>query len=281
VLAAIGDLLTDVVVWTDRIRLGTDNPSSVHRCRGGSAANVAAAAASLVPARFIGRVGDGPAGDALVAELGAAGVDVRVQRGGRTGTAIVVVDASGERTMFPDPGASAELAPVDPAWLADVAVLHVPAYGVFADVAGPSLRDSAEVVRGAGGVVSVDVAAVSLVETVGRERFAAAVDALGPAFVFANRDEAVALGMLEGAPAAACTWVIKDGVRDAVARSAAGEVRVAPEVSPEVRDTTGAGDAFAAGFLAAWMQAKALEGCLAAGHSLAATVLATPGAERG
>ena len=85
-------------------RHATDNPAVIHRTRGGSAANVAAFArrGTAVPARFIGCVGADPAGDMLCAELAGRGVDVRVQRRGRTGTIVVLVDGDGERTMYPD-----------------------------------------------------------------------------------------------------------------------------------------------------------------------------------
>src|SRR5690606_15725897 len=93
VLTVIGDLLEDIVVWTTAPqRRGTDNPAVVTRSRGGSAANVAARAATRTPSRFVGRVGDDPAGVLLVEALDAAGVDVRVQRGGRTGSVVVIVD---------------------------------------------------------------------------------------------------------------------------------------------------------------------------------------------
>ncbi len=116
VLVTVGDLVEDIVVWpAARARYATDNPAAVHRARGGSAANVAAFAAGLVPARFIGCVGDDPVADMLTGELTAAGVDVRVQRRGRTGTIVVLVDRRGERTMYPDRGAAAALTPVPPA----------------------------------------------------------------------------------------------------------------------------------------------------------------------
>src|SRR5688572_24603757 len=113
-VTVIGDLLEDVVVWVAGAPVeGTDNPATIRRSRGGSGANVAAAAAAAgAAARFVGRVGVDGAGDALVAQLAAAGVDVRVQRGGRTGCVVVLVDGAGERTMFPDRAAAAELGPI-------------------------------------------------------------------------------------------------------------------------------------------------------------------------
>ncbi|MDE3131176.1 MAG: hypothetical protein KGL16_08465, partial [Acidobacteriota bacterium] len=100
-LGVVGDLVEDIVVWSPgAVRPATDNPSRITRTRGGSAANVAALAASIgTPARFIGRVGDDATGCQLVEQLSQCGVDVRAQRNGRTGAVVVLVDAAGERTM--------------------------------------------------------------------------------------------------------------------------------------------------------------------------------------
>ena len=107
-------------------RYATDNPCVIHRSRGGSAANVAAFASAWVPTRFIGCVGLDPAADVLTSELAGHGVDVRVQRRGRTGTIVVLIDGKGERTMYPDRAAAAQLADVPAAWLESAAMLHAP-----------------------------------------------------------------------------------------------------------------------------------------------------------
>ena len=73
-LAVIGDLVADLIVLGgSSLERGTDNPAEVRITRGGSAANVAAAAAPRHPVRFIGRVGDDTIGRALIAEMAAAG----------------------------------------------------------------------------------------------------------------------------------------------------------------------------------------------------------------
>lgn len=149
-LCVVGDLVEDVVVRpTGPHRPDTDNPAVIRRRRGGSAANVAeAAAVAGGRVRFIGRIGDDPLGERLVADLAAAGVDVRVQRAGRTGSIVVVVEPDEGRTMYPDRGAAAELGPIDGSWAEGVTWLHLPAYSLCAEPAAASTIAFADAVRG-------------------------------------------------------------------------------------------------------------------------------------
>jgi len=277
-LTVIGDLVEDIVVWTESMRRGTDNPASVHRSRGGSAANVAAVAAGLVPTRFVGRVGGDDAGRRLVAELRACGVDAVVQTGGTTGTVVVVVTPDGERTMFPDRAAAAGLQPIDPGWLAGTTLVHVPAYGFVDPATVTVLAAAAQAARATGAAVSVDLSAVSVVEALGRDALDDALGRLGASIVFANRDEAIAAG-LEDRPPPGALVVVKDGPRPATLVEADGRRRKVDALEVDgVTDTTGAGDAFAAGFLAAWATGADPVTATVAGHRSAAAVLAHPGA---
>lgn len=296
VLCVVGDLVEDVVVWPERaVVVGTDNPCVVRRTRGGSAANVAAMAGPHVATRFVGCVGDDPAGAALEQQLASTGVDVRLERRDRTGSVIVIVDPTGERTMFPDRAAAAQLSPAAVAWAEDVDLLHISAY-VFAG--GPTLDVAmamAAVVRANGGRVTIDASAASLISDLGVSRFLTLVARSGAGLLFANRDEAAALGVATGAglPSAlsaderalgahlpgGLTVVVKDGPRPVrVLVPGQPTVEVPAPLVTDVRDTTGAGDAFAAGTLAAWLHGADLPAACLAGHRLAAQVLATPGA---
>jgi sugar/nucleoside kinase (ribokinase family) len=282
VLAVVGDLTEDIVVWLEEpLRPGTDTVATVHRSRGGSAANVAAFAAGLGPARFLGCVGDDPAGDQLVAQLEATGVDVRVQRRGVTGTVVVVVDQSGERTMFPSRAASALLEEPDAAWLDGVAHLHAPAYALDSDPARTAVLSLLRAVKLRGGTTSVDASATGVLERLGLPQVRQLLHDLAPDWLFANEEEGELL-----APPGAEDWlpsttalVVKRGPKATVVRRrgrAPVEVPVAPVAV--VRDTTGCGDAFAAAFLAEVLRGGSVEAACLAGHALAATLLTTAGA---
>lgn len=287
VLGVLGDLVEDIVIWQrEPLRHATDTDVALVRTRGGSAANVAAYAAPLHATRFVGCVGTDAAGDALVVELRARGVDVRVQRSGTTGTIVVLVDPHGERTMLPYRGAATELSDVPPDWLAGLAHLHVPVYSLLT---GPTSRTAIrclESVRRGGATTSVDASSTGALERYGVDRMIERLARLAPDCVFANRDEAELLGLWDGDRPGAVraglprtTIVVKDGADPTTVVEPAGAVTSVPVPAvPQVRDATGAGDAFAAGFLAARLGGLGPAAACEGGHACAASVLARPGA---
>jgi sugar/nucleoside kinase (ribokinase family) len=278
VLCCIGDLVEDVVVWlTSDIAVGTDTGVTIHRRRGGSAANVAVAAASQgVRTRFVGRVGSDAVGVALVDDLRSAGVDARVQIGGRTGTIVVLVDPTGERTMLPDRGASVDLDAISRDDLADVSWLHVPAYSLVVGRLAATTQEAISLVRDRGGSISVDASSVALIDELGLDPFRDLLERVRPDVLFCNRDEAERLqvGPARGVAGSAVT-VVKAGPDPVELYSAGREIATIPVTDPgPVRDTTGAGDAFAAGFITSRMEGEDLTAAAVSGHRLAAEILA-------
>ena len=268
----VGDLLEDIVVRTATPpAAGTDTPAKIERRRGGSAANVAAAAASIgAPVRLICRVGLDPLGDRLVDDLVACGVDVRAQRAGRSGSVVVLVDGSGERTMLPDRATATGLRDVDPAWLDEITWLHVPAYSLLAQPIGEASLGMIGRVRMNGASVSVDVSSVGIIEAFGVDDFVALLDVVRPDVLFANQPES-ALVPLDR------PWVtvVKNGA-DPVLVKVPGDAsveRIAVPKLPRVRDTTGAGDAFAAGYIVAAMARASVGDAVRAGIRLAGVAL--------
>jgi sugar/nucleoside kinase (ribokinase family) len=279
-LAVVGDLVEDIVVWSDSdLRPATDNPSRITRTRGGSAANVAALAASTgASTRFIGRVGADALGAQLIDVLAGHGVDVLAQRVGRTGTIVVLVDSAGERTMFPDRGAAAELSEVPVAWLDSVAILHVTSYSFAAEPAASATLALMTAARLRGVELSLDASSTGLLEDLGLPRYLSFVEAAVPAIFFANAAEAAMLD-LDSAPFAQALRIIKNGSEPTVMLEPDGIRHAVPvTVVDDVRDATGAGDAFAAGFLGARLSGRSLIDAVHAGHSLAGSVLRSPGA---
>ncbi len=129
--------------------------------------------------------------------------------------------------------------------------------------------------RAAGALTSVDVSSVDLVTRLGADLLRAAIARLDPDVLIANGEEALALGPVPGSR----TTVVKAGAAPTtVTAPDGGTTRVPVDPVAAVRDTTGAGDAFAAGFLTALAAGVAVDAAVRAGHALAARVLQQPGA---
>ena len=281
-LCTIGDLIEDVVVWLSaEPNLGTDTDSVIQRTRGGSAANVAMfAALTGTESRFIGQVGNDALGQQLCSSLQQAGVDVCVVSEGRTGSIVVLVQPNGERTFLTDRGVASHLSLVDASLMANVGILHVPSYSLVTEPLASTSLLYIKAAQSLGAVISVDASSTSVLEHFGVARYKSLIQSIQPQVFLCNEDEAGLLGVgaTEGMPGAALT-VIKRGAHSTLAISQNNEqceVAVAPVAN--IVDTTGAGDAFAAGFLPAFVATNDVESAIARGHAVAARVLCSPGA---
>lgn len=244
-VVTLGDLLLDVVVRLDEpLAVGADALAETRTSPGGQAANVAAWIAALGgQARCVARRGEDAPAAWLAAELAARGVEVVGPAAGRNGVVVSLVAPDGERTMASDRATATLLdaADLDPAWFACDA-LHISGYSLLVSPMDAAAVRAAELARSHGAGLSVDLSAWTRIRAFGAARFRAGLEALEPDVVFGNAAEWDELG------AVGATRVVKHGADgfdvirgDAVERCQARDASVV--------DTTGAGDALAAGFL--------------------------------
>jgi sugar/nucleoside kinase (ribokinase family) len=296
-----GDLMIDVVFAPARsLDAGTDVPGRVELRQGGSAATTARWLGRLgARVSLIAAVGRDPAGRALVAAIREDHVVPRVTRvaGSRTGRIGVVLTPDGERSFVADRGAADRLVAGDlrAAWFAGAGALHLPAYSLLGEPLGLAGRQAIGLARAAGAMISLDVASIGPLLARGRRPAQELVEGAAADLLFATGAEAEALlgrhadeGLLDFAPVA----VVKRGAQGATVLARDGADRLRFEVATErliTTDTTGAGDAFDAGFLHGWLVAHAAGQSVAAalqraalsGHRAAARHLTAPRPELG
>ncbi|WP_405987649.1 carbohydrate kinase family protein [Streptomyces sp. NBC_00872] len=285
-LLVVGDVVTDVVArYRTSLAHGTDTAAEIRTLPGGAGANAAcwAVHSGCADVRLLARVG-ADAHDWHAERLRRAGVGTRLVIDDKvpTATVICLVDASAERTLLTDGGATLRLSPDDwsPSLLDGVGRLHLSGYLFFTEVS----RRLAAVALGSalerGIPVSVDPASAGFIEELGADRFLAAVE--GVETLLPNVDEARLLtGLTDPADAAAelsrrvPLAVVTLGANGAlVAEAGAVSARV-PPVPARAVDSTGAGDAFTGAFLAARLTGAdpvraAVAGCRAGARAVAA-----------
>ncbi|MET8342158.1 carbohydrate kinase family protein [Streptomyces microflavus] len=285
-LLVVGDVVTDVVaLHGSPLAHGTDTPARIRSVPGGAGANVACWA-----------VRSGCPEVALLARAGAESADWHrdaLERAGvrallavdeevATATVISLVDATAERTFLTDSGAVLRLATEDfaPSMLDGMGRLHLSGYLLFAATSRATARLALRTARERGVPVSVDPASAGFLAELGPKRFLEFAE--GAELLLPNADEARLLtGLPEPAEAAAelsrafprvVVTLGEGGAVVAAGGVVTGRVRARPVRDPV--DSTGAGDAFTGGFLAALLagaddRAAAAEGCRAGAEAVA------------
>ncbi len=256
---------------------------------GGSGANIAAwMAADGGDVAFVGRRGADIAGRNRDMELMGYGVDARLVMDPErpTGTCVVMVTHKGERTMLSDPGANAALSPDDLPH--DLFVpgghLHVSGYTLLSEGARAAGLAAIDYARRTNMTASVDAASAAPLERVGAEPFLEL--SAGAVLLFVNAAQATVLTGRDDPEQAArvlTAWYPHVAVKLAAEGAlfyANGRppIRVPAPPVERVTDGTGAGDAFIAGFIPAWLDKKPPGEALTSGCRLAAHALNLIGA---
>ena len=259
-LCTLGDLLLDVVVRTS----GSSGPdlegsAETRVGAGGQAANVAAWAASLgAEARFVGKRGSDAAAELAARELADQGVELfGPVEDGRNGVVVSLVTVDGSRTMLTDRGVAPFLRAeeLDVRWFAGCEWLHLSGYSLLRRPIEEAAAKAAGAIQAQGGRISIDLASAAGIVEYGAEKLLKRLELLRPNLVFATEGELAAIG--SEVPG---RLVLKRG---AAGFSVDGQDWAA--LPAEVIDTTGAGDALAAGFLVggAELAADAAARCVA------------------
>ena len=285
-ILCIGDLARDVISQLkEPINYGNDTASRISSHPGGQAANVSTwITRTHSKAQLVARVGNDPVGFALISDLDKYGVEhMNLMHSGRpTGVVVILVDANGERTMFPDNGANADLEVSDLPPLDDVDGVYLSGYALLDFRSRDAVLSMIAKIKAAGKPIYFDPTTTGAMKIVSREEVLSWVKLMDG--ILLNSEEALYLGDAKDVQTAEKNLsaytplvVIKLGSRGAMAvhKDVAAKVSA---VTTNVVDTTGAGDSFAAGFIPKWLETNDLEASLSAGTALAAKCVATVGA---
>lgn len=257
---------------------------------GGSAANTAVGAASLgANVGFVGKVRDDELGRLFAHDLNAVGVafDVRpAVEGPATARSFILVTPDGERTMNTYLGACQTLGPddLDGDLVASAGIVYLEGYLWDPPAAKEAFRKAVSLAHGAGGKVALTLSDTFCVDRY-RAEFRALLRDGSIDILFANQHELKSLYETADEDAAIAA-LREEKVLGVVTRSAEGALAVGQHgvesvpASPvdQVIDTTGAGDLFAAGFLAGYARGRPIRDSLRLGAVAAAEVISHMGA---
>jgi ribokinase len=291
-IIAVGDLVWDVLAKPDSLLLpGGDATGRIELAPGGSAANTAAWIARCgVAAGFVGMVGSDIFGDLIVADLEREGVALHIQRTSErnTGVILALIDRAGQRSMVTNQGADFALMPGDlpRAALRHAAHVHITAWSLFTDPPRAAALAAAQLAHTAGVPVSFDPASYQMIREMGHDAFSRMIEDLPVDIIFPNRDEGMALTNQREPEAIASELarrfpgaiIVLKLDRDGCFVLSGSLARHFPTSDMPVVDTTGAGDAFNAAFLARYRRDGDLERAAQFANAVAGWVVTQYGA---
>jgi len=267
-----------------------DHMGPARELSGGSAGNTAAGVAALGgSAGFVGQVAPDQLGDFYRHDLRATGVEFDTPArdfGVPTARSMVLVTPDAHRTMNTFLGA-AQLLPVealDEAQIADAAILYLEGYLWDPETPRYAMIKAIDVARRAGRKVAFTLSDTFCIDR-HRDGFLGLILGGKIDILFANEAEIQSLAAVAHFDTAVKTFegkvetlVVTRSEKGAIAVHQGQRVAVPAEPVDAVVDTTGAGDLFAAGFLAGVTQGRSLEHCLRIGAIAAAEVISHYGA---
>jgi len=291
-LICYGDLCTDIFAKTDAFPQPGQDAVVEHLAfmPAGSAANCAVTAARLgVFTSFIGVVGSDMLGAMLIDDLKANGVDVTHLRqvDDTSGATIALVGANGEHTFYSYRGVngSAAYGAIPPDLIQHQDYLHVSGYSFQAEHSRQTALALIRQAKAVGAHISLDPSFHFARQS--RDQFSTILADLD--FIFPNAEEAQLISGVDDPIEAAAmiralgpkTVVIKQGSAGCMIDTARGQTFVPAYLVDQVVDTTGAGDAFCGGFLAATLWGWDGADAARIGHAAAARVVGQWGGHAG
>ncbi len=256
---------------------------------GGSAANTLAGLSALgAQCAFVGQVADDQLGEVFAHDIRAVGIDFDVPaRTGEPATArcLIFVTPDGQRTMNTFLGASQYLpaSALDEEAVGGASILYLEGYLWDPEEPRAAMRRAIESARAAGRKVAFTLSDTFVISRYGADFRQLIADGLID-ILFANEGELAALTGEDDFEAGLASLasvpvlVVTRSEQGAVAVAHGERAEVAAEPVDHVVDTTGAGDLFAAGFLAGYVKGKPLDVSLRMGAIAAAEIISHYGA---
>ena len=286
-ILCIGDAMLDVIVkMQGQMYLGSDTISQISTHGGGAAANTATwLASSGHKVFYVCRLGDDAAGRVIANEFDAWNIEYKPEflKEHRTGIVVVLVDENGERSMFPDRGANSGLSELDLPDLTRFSAVFLSGYALFNPQSQAGVLRMINKMRESNLEIFFNPGSVGVMSNLGvdacRQR-CKLMDLLimnqaEAEFLTGNSDIEDASNELSKDVE---TVVITTSSKGAIGKSRGLEIVNSPIQPITAIDSTGAGDAFAAGFIGRWIESKDLESSLKAGNTLASGCVTTIGA---